>query len=520
MKMRIRTLLLGSVASATLGVSLVLCANPAVANSAMFVRPVTIQGFAPSDIDLARAEETLLNATITVHVRSIDGRPETSEVVRVADTGISLDRARSLAAAERASREGVIEHIARMARGDRSPREVPLSFQIDETRFNAWVEPFKERHDIAPVSARLDVDNHQTVKEKEGAYIDADRLKEDLVATAIRSTTHAEKSDAIDVQPVPFKPRLTEEFIRTIDVNAIVGEYETYFSRRGDQEARGQNIDAAAARLNGVVLMPNELFSFNGVVGQRSEENGFQKSWEIFKGEMVEGIGGGTCQVASTFHAAAFFAGLDVLERLPHSRPSAYIPMGLDSTVVYPAVDLKIKNPHPFPIVIHASALPTGKLHVELLGAKRPVRVEFAREVVERIPFKRKLVEKEWLGANRIVRKQHGIFGYKIKRLRTIHYADGTQKKEEEKGSYPATAEIFEVPPGFDEARLPTLPTVDEESVGEGGDLAAATAKAAEEAAKNNEALEAAGLIVTEAKGVHAPTAAQRLPQKTVSMHR
>ena len=96
------------------------------------------------------------------------------------------------------------------------------------------------------------------------------------------------------------------------------------------------------------------MVSFNAIVGDRSEENGFQKSWEIFKGEMVEGVGGGTCQVASTFHAAAFFGGLDVLERLPHSRPSAYIPMGLDSTVVYPIVDLKLRNPHPFPVVVHA----------------------------------------------------------------------------------------------------------------------------------------------------------------------
>jgi len=513
--MQIRTLLFFTVASATLGVSLLLCANPAVANSALFARPVTIQGFAPSDIDLARAEERLGNARVTLNVH---GGP--SETVRLADTGISLDRERSLGAAERASKEGIVEHVSRFLRGDHSPREVPLSFRVDEARFNAWVEPFKERYDVPPLSARLDVDNHKTVKEKDGAYIDADQLKEELVALAIRDATSGAQPLFIDVQPVPFKPRLTEAFIGTIDVSAVVGEYETYFSRRGDQAARGQNIDAAATRLNGVVLMPNELFSFNGVVGQRSEENGFQKSWEIFKGEMVEGIGGGTCQVASTFHAAAFFGGLDVLERLPHSRPSAYIPMGLDSTVVYPAVDLKIKNPHPFPIVIHASALATGKLRVELLGASRPVRVEFAREVVERIPFKRKLVEKEWLGGNRIVRKQHGIFGYKIKRLRTIHYADGTEKKEEEKGTYPPTAEVFEVPPGFDESRLPALPEIDEEAVGEGGDLAAATAKTAEEAARNSEALEAAGLTVTEAKGVHAPTAAQRMPQKTVSMHR
>ena len=88
--------------------------------------------------------------------------------------------------------------------------------------------------------------------------------------------------------------------------------------------------------------------------GARSEENGFHKAGEIFKGEMIEGVGGGTCQIASTLHAVAFFSGLDIIERLPHSRASAYIRPGLDATVVYPAVDLKLKNPFEFPVVIHA----------------------------------------------------------------------------------------------------------------------------------------------------------------------
>ena len=70
---------------------------------------------------------------------------------------------------------------------------------------------------------------------------------------------------------------------------------------------------------------------------------------------MVEGTGGGTCQVASTLHAIAFFGGLDIVQRLPHSRPSGYIPAGLDATVVYPVVDLKLRNPFTFPVVVHAT---------------------------------------------------------------------------------------------------------------------------------------------------------------------
>src|SRR6516225_9879693 len=128
---------------------------------------------------------------------------------------------------------------------------------------------------------------------------------------------------------------------------------------------------------------------------------------------MVEGVGGGTCQVASTFHAATFFAGFEVLERLPHSRPSAYIPMGLDSTVVYPIVDLKVRNPYPFPVVVHART-EGNKLKMELLGAQRLVKVSFHREIVDSVPYSRKVNEDDKLSGNHVVHKQHGIRGFHI----------------------------------------------------------------------------------------------------------
>src|SRR5262249_61849850 len=156
---------------------------------------------------------------------------------------------------------------------------------------------------------------------------------------AIENAARTPDAEAAAIPVARVEPRVTSNVVSTLDVRAVLSEYETYFSRAGDQQRRGKNIDVGAAKLDGLVLSPGELVSFNQIVGERSEENGFQKSWEIFKGEMVEGVGGGTCQVASTFHAAIFFAGLEIVERLPHSRPSAYIPMGLDSTVVYPIVD-------------------------------------------------------------------------------------------------------------------------------------------------------------------------------------
>jgi hypothetical protein len=329
-------------------------------------------------------------------------------------------------------------------------------------------------------------------------------------------------------------PRVSRSALAHIGIGSVLGEYETYFSRGGDQARRGKNIDVAAHKLDGLVLSPGELVSFNTVVGERSEENGFQKSWEIFKGEMIEGVGGGTCQVASTFHAAVLFAGLDILERLPHSRPSAYIPMGLDATVVYPIVDLKIKNPHSFPVVIHART-ERNKLRIEVLGAARPVRVSFGRQVLETVPYGRKVAEDPRLEGNHVVVKQHGIRGFRVKRQRLLTFEGGRQRKESNTDFYPPTQEIYEVPPGFDQALLPPLPDPAADA-DEGATTPASPASASSATPSSNgsvasiDTLPAAAaapahgagesLVFVDAPGAHAPSAAQSKPAKEMWLRR
>jgi vancomycin resistance protein YoaR len=375
------------------------------------------------------------------------------------------------------------------------------------------LQGIKESFDTPPTSARLDLDSRQVIAEKPGRYLD-----ENGAAEALESLI-ADGGDTLRVPVALFPPRISSAFVKALDISAVLGEYETFFSRGGDQARRGKNIDVASSKLDGLILSPGELVSFNAVVGERSEANGFQKSWEIFKGEMVEGTGGGTCQVASTFHAATFFAGLDVLERLPHSRPSAYIPMGLDSTVVYPSVDLKIKNPHPFPVVVHARTI-GNKLKVEVLGRSKPVSVAFGRDVVATVPYTRKVTEEPGLSGKKIVVKQHGIRGYRIKRSRVLTYADGSKKVETTSDFYPPTTEIYQVPVGFDVSALPPLPAAE----GDDKDPAAAPAAAPAAPAATSTAQPVADarpeVELVDGPGAHAPTAAQANPSKSVFLRR
>jgi vancomycin resistance protein YoaR len=394
------------------------------------------------------------------------------------ELGLRVDAGETAGIALRAGKTGDLVSRARAAEAARRGElDVPLVASVDRAVALPILERVKEREDREPVSARLDLDKHETIPEKDGRYIDADGAAAKLEALLRDPPARARAVATIELPVATFKPRISSAFLAKLDIHTVLAEYETYFGRAGEQSRRGKNIDNASQKLDGLVISPGEMVSFNQVVGERSEANGFYKSWEIFKGEMVEGIGGGTCQVASTLHAATFFAGLDVLERLPHSRPSAYIPMGLDATVVYPAVDLKIRNPHPFPVVVHAKT-EGNKLRVEILGKERPVQVSFARQILETIPYKRKINEEPNLAAHKVVVKQHGIKGYRVKRSRILKYADGRTKKETSTDTYPATTEIYDVPVGFDVALLPALPGGDAEDAERGGDPAAPAAPA------------------------------------------
>jgi vancomycin resistance protein YoaR len=206
--------------------------------------------------------------------------------------------------------------------------------------------------------------------------------------------------------------------------------------------------------------LPDEMMSFNAEVGPRSTENGFTTAPEIYKGEMREGIGGGTCQAASTLHAAAYLGGFEVVDRINHSRPSGYIPMGLDATVVYPHVDLKIRNPYAFPVVLHATA-DKGTLTMEIRGNGSTDAVEWTTATIGVSPYKRKIEERADLTEGKTVVKQKGIRGYRIRKTRILRPLRGEARVEEKTDVYPPTFEIFMVSPGTDPATLPPLPEVD-----------------------------------------------------------
>jgi hypothetical protein len=475
---------------------------------------LTIDGAAPSG-DLATFVADHARARLGTTVRfEIDG--EAVAEAKLSDLGARIAEARTIEMARRLGHQEDVELRADLAsRASHGDLDVPLFPTIDPGPVARLLSTIKEDRDRPPISARVDFENGGARAESAGKYIDVD----DAIArvaeiAASPSSTSSER--VVVLQKRSFAPRIVSAFVTSVDVASTLSSFDTFFSRNGDQSRRGKNIDVAAQKLDGLVLMPHILVSFNDVVGARSEDNGFSKAWEIYKGEMVEGVGGGTCQVASTLHAAAFFGGLDIVERLPHSRPSAYIPMGLDATVVYPVVDMKLRNPYPFPVVVHATT-DGPKLHIEIRGEKKLAHVTFSRELKKILPFDRKIEEKAGISRARVIVKQHGVSGFKIERKRILAFADGRKREEKENDTYPPTNEVFEVAPGFDTTVLPPLPDQTEQDA---TDIATAPTPPPAVAPTSGTTVLASNIVMQDAPGAHPPTAAQLSPEPTVTIKR
>ena len=166
------------------------------------------------------------------------------------------------------------------------------------------------------------------------------------------------------------------------------------------------------------------------MVGDRTEKEGYKIAHVITAGEMVDGLAGGTCQISTTLYGAAFFAGLDIVKQTPHSRPSTYVPMGFDATVVWPNTDLKMKNPYDFPVVIHYRVA-RGEAVVEILGKQRPWdEIAFERKVLESTPYTTEERMDEKLPVGFYAQDQGGFDGYKLVRYRK-YYKGGVEVKQD-----------------------------------------------------------------------------------------
>ena len=317
---------------------------------------------------------------------------------------------------------------------------LPLPIRLDpKAAFDAMVA-LKEDLDVPPQDAKLDLDERKVIPETPG-------LRIDVYATLATLDEALRRGDrTIAVSAVEVAPQLTKEKLANVELADTLGYFETRYATDHKHVDRTFNLRLAASRLNGKVILPGETFDFNVVVGPRDEAHGYRVAKVIADGELVDGMGGGTCQVAGTLHGAALFAGLEIVKRTPHTRPSYYIKMGLDAAVAYPGITLRLRNPFSFPVVLKETVV-GGVVRAEVLGPKRSRVVTFIRKIEEVIPFPLREVPDDKLPDGKRIVTQRGIPGFKVRRYRIVREGPNAVREKTD-DVYPPTLQIVHVGTG------------------------------------------------------------------------
>ncbi|TDW91453.1 VanW family protein [Kribbella sp. VKM Ac-2566] len=166
-----------------------------------------------------------------------------------------------------------------------------------------------------------------------------DRAKVGAAILAILPKPTGERRAAVPLTATPAK--FTTAQAAALGITQNIGDFKTEFPHA---PYRNTNIGTAAAKINGTLLKPNEEFSLNKIVGERTKENGFAEGYIISGGKFEKDFGGGVSQSATTTFNAAFFAGLKIVEHKAHSVYISRYPVGREATVAWPNVDLKFLN--------------------------------------------------------------------------------------------------------------------------------------------------------------------------------
>ena len=234
-----------------------------------------------------------------------------------------------------------------------------------------------------PVSATVSKEDGKTIiPEKDGVQFDVEEARSIIGDGSAESYTIPAKTTAAKVTAEDLKTKLFKD---------TLAQTSTYLDE--SNTPRTNNVRLAAASINGTILNPGDEFSYNTVVGERTEARGYKPAGAYVNGQVVDEFGGGVCQPSSTLYMAVLRADLEVTERHNHSFTVAYTPLGEDATVDYGNLDFRFKNNTDYPIKILAEQT-DGKMIMTIVGTKTSDKtVDTRTEVLE--TYSPKTIEKK-----------------------------------------------------------------------------------------------------------------------------
>ena len=281
-----------------------------------------------------------------------------------------------------------------------------------------------------PKDAALDGTTHEIVSESVGLDFDPAQLK--------AAYDQAGEGETVSIPLTVTQPKETKASLSAKLFRDLLGKGTT---KVGGSAARKNNVALSAKACNGVILLPGEVFSYNGTTGSRSADKGYQAAPVYVGGASTDEVGGGICQTSSTIYYAVLHTTLEVVERRSHMYNTGYVPAGMDATVYYGSTDFRFKNNTNYPVKIVTESYDQGGsryLTVKLYGTNETGTYAVPKsttydQVTPTTQYKADSSIPR--GTTQVDRKQNPYTGVKAKTVRYVYNKDGSLKEEQIMGA-------------------------------------------------------------------------------------
>lgn len=180
------------------------------------------------------------------------------------------------------------------------------------------------------------------------------------------------------------EPAVTAASLSALLFRDVLASHSTSYTNNAN---RTNNLYLACESIDGLLLFPGEVFSYNAALGERTAEKGYLSAGTIEAGGVVDSLGGGICQVSSTLYYCTLVADLEIVEHYNHGYPVGYVPLGMDATVSWGSLDFKFRNNTRYPLRIEAW-LEDGQVHIQLVGTdEKDYYIELEYEIIAEYPY-------------------------------------------------------------------------------------------------------------------------------------
>ena len=299
-----------------------------------------------------------------------------------------------------------------------------ITYSFDEDLFKEAMKTFDDSTLTKPKDARFVYQEGKIIIQEgtTGFAFDREKLAAEIMENALK-----EENSTFYLTLKEVQPQISGDMLRQQGVQEKVASFTTTFD--AGKVERSSNIRLAAGFIDGKILAPGEIFSFNEVVGKRTTARGFKEAGIYVNGRLDTGVGGGICQVSTTLYNAVLMADLQVVERSSHSLTVPYVPLSRDAAIDWGSKDLKFKNNTDAYIYIRAA---DGKNSVtfDLFSTKTGKEVKLTSTVLSKTEPTTKYEEDAALEMGKEVVKEKGQTGYRSQLVKTV-YQDGKVVRSE-----------------------------------------------------------------------------------------